>query len=132
MDKTQFDYQHLCKGQAPGGDEYYSVPWKGYTGGDIPAGLIVARLARLDDTKVASPLWTVFHKSGYVVNLHVALHTRKQAVSFAVELGKIADAAGFSWDQDRDTIIKQTVADGTYYSIKAHKVPEAVRKAMTK
>lgn len=130
MDKTEFEYQHLRKGQAPGGDEYYTVTWSGYTGGQIPAGLIVARLAKLGQDDEPSTLWTVFHHSGFVVNYDVALHTRRQAVSFAAELGKLAKQAGFTWNMDREELINKTVADKQYQVLRHEQIPAAIRKAM--
>lgn len=132
MERVTFGYQHLKPSCPVGQEEYYTVDWTGYTGGEIPAGLIVARLSGLADHKKPVNLWTVFHKSGFVVNYDLALPTRKQAVAFAVELGKIAGQAGFSWDQGMLEIQKQTASDGTYHSIKAHLIPNAIRKVMAK
>lgn len=125
MDKETFEYQHT--GPA---DKQYTVPWTGYVGGDIPPGLIVARLAKLGAATEPATLWTVFHKSGYVVNYAVALHTRRQAVSFAAELGKIADKHGFTWDTDRVELTKKLVAAGVYNQIKINEIPAAIRQAM--
>lgn len=127
MDKVQFEYQHTGAD-----DTQYTVTWSGYTGGDIPDGLIVGRLSRLCDVKEPAPFWTVFHHSGYVVNYDVALRTRRQAIAFAAELADVAKQSGFTWDMKRSEIERKVVADGTYHSLKEHLIPDAIRKAMAK
>jgi hypothetical protein len=103
--------------------------WTGYTGGDIPAGLIVARLGKLGAVDEPANAWTVFHKSGYPVDLQPAFTTRKAAILLAAGLGNIAHAHKFTWDQDREDLIKTLVADGTY-SAARREIKDAIRDAV--
>lgn len=121
MDKIAFTYQHTGANNT-----IYGVEWTGYTGDHIPDGLIVARLSKLSDTSEPSGLWTVFHWSGYIVRYEVAMSTRKLAISFAVELGKIAEDLGFSWDWTRQRLINMD--KDAYLALKHERIPEILRQ----
>jgi len=92
--------------------------WPGYIGGDIPAGLAVSRVARLDDPTVNANGWTVSHiQSGYAVDRTPYLRTRKLAIEWAEALGKIAERFAFSWDVDRGVLVDSMWRNGTYSDI---------------
>lgn len=125
LQAVKFTYQH----EYPG-NELYSVNWPGYTGGDIPAGLIVARLSGLGDFLKATNLWSVFHKSGYPVDYGVALKTRKQAIALAKNLGDVAAKHDLDWDLSREEIMAQVYAADKWTQIRTVDIPDAIRSAM--
>lgn len=94
--------------------------WPAYTGGPIPAGLGVSKVARLEDPTVPTSGWTVSHlRSGYCIDRVPYLGTRKLAIEWAEGLGEVAERFEVSWDQDKDAMMDHLWRTGKYHDFHA-------------
>ena len=104
--------------------------WPAYTGGPIPAGLGVSRVATLKDPAKPSSGWTVSHlASGYCVDRVPYLRTRKHAIEWAALLGKVAERFSVTWDQDRNGLMDHLWKTGKYHDFHAA-VKDSIREVV--